>query len=360
MRREGPGHARRARAARREAPSRSRWRARRAARNAPARERFRAGDRVRVTADHVPGHVRMPAYIRGKVGVVVARVAAPIRSPTRTRTASPPTTSRPTTSASAAPSSGRARPTRRSCTSACSRATSSAAPARGADRASALMLQLHYCPGNASLDRPHRPRGARRSVRAAPRRSRAGGAQVGRTYLALNPNGLIPVLVDDARAARRRAARPLRDRRDLPAPGRHASGRGAAAGARHARARPGLQVAGVVHEHAAGDAHPLLLSRSAGPTTPPAPRSSRRTPRRRSARCSTRSTPSSRATAGRGSSATRFSVVDPYAFVLCRWTRGFARPARSLPHVGPWLDRMLARPAVQRAFASEKLAAPFV
>ena len=55
-----------------------------------------------------------------------------------------------------------------------------------------------------------------------------------------------------------------------------------------------------------------------------------------------------------------FSVADPYAFVLCRWTRGFVRPARTLPHVKPWLDRMLARPSVQRAFATEKLAAPFV
>ena len=40
--------------------------------NAPARERFAAGDRVRVTTEHVPGHVRMPAYIRGKSGVVVS------------------------------------------------------------------------------------------------------------------------------------------------------------------------------------------------------------------------------------------------------------------------------------------------
>jgi len=55
-----------------------------------------------------------------------------------------------------------------------------------------------------------------------------------------------------------------------------------------------------------------------------------------------------------------FSLVDPYAFVLCRWTRGFGRPARDLPHVAPWLDRMLARPAVQRAFATERLAEPFV
>ena len=56
----------------------------------------------------------------------------------------------------------------------------------------------------------------------------------------------------------------------------------------------------------------------------------------------------------------RYGVADAYAFVLCRWTRGFARPARSLAHLRPWLERVLARPAVQRAFAPEKLAAPFV
>jgi len=56
----------------------------------------------------------------------------------------------------------------------------------------------------------------------------------------------------------------------------------------------------------------------------------------------------------------RYSALDPYAFVLCRWTRGFPRPARSLPHLGPFLQRMLARPAVQRAIATEKLAPPLV
>ncbi len=33
---------------------------------------FKPGDRVCVRSDHVPGHVRMPAYVRGKCGVVVA------------------------------------------------------------------------------------------------------------------------------------------------------------------------------------------------------------------------------------------------------------------------------------------------
>lgn len=56
----------------------------------------------------------------------------------------------------------------------------------------------------------------------------------------------------------------------------------------------------------------------------------------------------------------KFSVVDLYALMLCRWTRGFTVPARSLEHLGPYLERVLARPAVQRAFEQEKLAPPLV
>ena len=40
--------------------------------NVMEREHFKPGDRVRVRADYVPGHVRMPGYIRGKTGVVVS------------------------------------------------------------------------------------------------------------------------------------------------------------------------------------------------------------------------------------------------------------------------------------------------
>jgi glutathione S-transferase len=56
----------------------------------------------------------------------------------------------------------------------------------------------------------------------------------------------------------------------------------------------------------------------------------------------------------------RYSALDPYAFMLCRWTRGMARPARTLRHLGPYLQRMLARPAVQRVLAKEGLTAPLV
>jgi glutathione S-transferase len=56
-----------------------------------------------------------------------------------------------------------------------------------------------------------------------------------------------------------------------------------------------------------------------------------------------------------------FTALDPYVFTLCRWTRNFsARPARSLPHLGPYLQRVLERPATQRVMASEGLVAPYV
>ena len=44
--------------------------------NVAARERFLAGDRVKVRTDLVAGHVRLPAYIRGKVGTVVSESPA--------------------------------------------------------------------------------------------------------------------------------------------------------------------------------------------------------------------------------------------------------------------------------------------
>jgi glutathione S-transferase len=58
---------------------------------------------------------------------------------------------------------------------------------------------------------------------------------------------------------------------------------------------------------------------------------------------------------------TDYSVIDPYCLMLCRWTRGFSRaPARERSHLGPYLQRMLERPAVQQAFRAEGLADPWV
>jgi glutathione S-transferase len=55
-----------------------------------------------------------------------------------------------------------------------------------------------------------------------------------------------------------------------------------------------------------------------------------------------------------------YSIADAMVFMLCRWTRGFERPARGLPQLGAYLQRMLERPAVQRMLAAEGLPQPWV
>lgn len=56
-----------------------------------------------------------------------------------------------------------------------------------------------------------------------------------------------------------------------------------------------------------------------------------------------------------------YCALDAYTMMLCRWTRGFSSaPARSRPHLAPYLQAVLARPAVQRVFATEQLAQPWV
>jgi glutathione S-transferase len=58
----------------------------------------------------------------------------------------------------------------------------------------------------------------------------------------------------------------------------------------------------------------------------------------------------------------QYSALDPYVFTLCRWTRNFPneQPARERKQLGPYLKRMLERAAVQRVLATEKLVPPFV
>ncbi|WP_118184423.1 glutathione S-transferase family protein [Paraburkholderia phosphatilytica] len=55
-----------------------------------------------------------------------------------------------------------------------------------------------------------------------------------------------------------------------------------------------------------------------------------------------------------------YTILDPYAFMLCRWTRGFSKPARLWPLLGQYLQRMMERTAVQRAIKTEGLASPLV
>lgn len=56
---------------------------------------------------------------------------------------------------------------------------------------------------------------------------------------------------------------------------------------------------------------------------------------------------------------TAYSIVDPYLFMLARWTRAMARPARTLPALAEYLARLAQRPAICSAFAGEGIEGAF-
>lgn len=224
------------------------------------------------------------------------------------------------------------------------------------------MLDLHFAPGNANLA-PHMLLQALDLPHRLVPVDRNNAAHKSPAYLALNPNGLIPLLVDGDLVLYETAAiclylADLRPQAGLmPAPGtaaRAESGKwlvwmsttlqttlmhhfyparvlGEAYMATHA------EVAAQVSAHAQAQVGALLgqieaqLARHGGDWLLP------------------------------GGHPT---VPDYYGLMLCRWTRGFqgdaSPPARLRPGLMPWLQRLLARPEVQRTWAAEGLAAPFI
>ncbi|RJF98053.1 glutathione S-transferase family protein [Noviherbaspirillum saxi] len=54
----------------------------------------------------------------------------------------------------------------------------------------------------------------------------------------------------------------------------------------------------------------------------------------------------------------QYTAVDPYLMMLSRWTRMMMHPARNRTHLGRFLQRMVERPAVMRAFEQEGLSEP--
>lgn len=216
------------------------------------------------------------------------------------------------------------------------------------------MIQLHYYPSTAAMV----PHILLEEIGAPYQRvlvDRAVGAHKRPEYLALNPNGLIPVLVDGDHAVYETAAIVLHlcdthaSAGLAPAPGSweraifsqwlvwltntlQASlllyfyperwvGEGNAAGAAELKAHAERRV-GVLLDMVEAE-----LARHRQPWFGGA----------------------------------TYSALDPYLFTLCRWTRNFSTPAaRARPLLGPYLQRMLARPAVQRVIAAEQLSPPFV
>lgn len=212
------------------------------------------------------------------------------------------------------------------------------------------MIHLHYFPGNASLI-PHlllEELGVPFELKLVDRTKQA---QKSAEYLKLNPNGLIPVLVDGDLVLYETAAICLYLLDVHPQSGL------APAPATKARAHfmkrlmwltNTLQAALIIYfypERWADDAGAIAQVKAHAEAKIGAMLDQ---------------LDAELAQGGPWLGGAEFSALDLYAMVLCRWTRGFGRPARSLPHVGPWLARVLARPAVQRVFATEGLAAPLV
>jgi glutathione S-transferase len=56
----------------------------------------------------------------------------------------------------------------------------------------------------------------------------------------------------------------------------------------------------------------------------------------------------------------RFSAVDLFLMLLTRWGRGLKRPPRTIPALGSLAERALARPAVQAAIEAEGLKPPLI
>ena len=211
------------------------------------------------------------------------------------------------------------------------------------------MLKLHYHPSDASL-MPHILLEELGVPFALQRVDRANNAQKSPAYLKLNPNGLIPVLEDGALVVYETPAILLhladthpqaRLVPDIGTPERAQcyqwmvwlSNTLQATLVQYFYAERYVDAAGMADFRARTEARidPMLdqleaqLQSSAGPWLLGAD----------------------------------YSAADCMAFVLCCWTRNFARPANSLPALGAYLARMRQRPAVQRAAATERLPEAF-
>ena len=218
------------------------------------------------------------------------------------------------------------------------------------------MITLHYFPGNASFA-PHvllREIGVPFQLQLV---DRTQGAHKSPAYLQLNPNGLIPVLVDGELVLYETAAVLLH-----LADTHHASDQ--------TRLAPALGTAERAHYYKwmlwlsntvqATLIHYFYPDRLVAEGNTEGAAQVKAAAEAKVAGCLAQ-IDAQLAAGGPWLLGDSFSAVDPLAFMLCRWTRGFAsKPARDHAHIGPYLQRMLARPSVVAAIAEEKLPPPLV
>jgi glutathione S-transferase len=216
------------------------------------------------------------------------------------------------------------------------------------------MITLHYYPGNASLT-PHmllRELGVDFELQLV---DRTRGEHKSPAYLKLNPNGLIPVLVDGDLVLYETAAIVLHLVDTHPA-----AGLAPALGTAQ-RAHFYKWLVWLTNTVQATLIHYFYPERMVDEGNSTGAAQVQAHAAKRVGECLTQIDDQLAASGGPWLLGEPYSAVDIYAFMLCRWTRGFAtRPARDHSHIGPYLQRMLARPAVRQTLAAEKLPEPWV
>ncbi len=216
------------------------------------------------------------------------------------------------------------------------------------------MITLHYHPGNASFA-PHvllQEIGAPFELSLV---DRAAGAHKSPDYLLLNPNGLIPVLVDGDLVLYEAAAICLHLADTHPA----------------AQLAPPLASAERAHFYKwlvwltntmqATLIHYFYGERLVDAGNDAATAQIKAHAQARVVQCLEQIDAHLARHGGPWMMGAQYTALDPYTWMLCRWTRGFSdKPARSHTHIGPYLQRVQQRAAMQRAIAAEGLSQPLV
>lgn len=224
------------------------------------------------------------------------------------------------------------------------------------------MIQLHYAPSNASIT-PHillEEMGIPFELKLV---DRAQNAHKSAEYLKLNPNGLIPVLIDGDMVLYETAAICLHLTDTHPE-----FGLAPAVGTRE-RAQFYKWLMWLTNTLQPTIIMYFYTDRYTTSTDPEAVAQIKAKTQERIGPMLKQLDDHLAQSGGPWMMGENFSVLDVYTFMLGRWTRVFegALPATQKasneavwPHLGPFMHRMFARPAVQRVVAKEGLKDPVI